>query len=95
MPTYISVSEIIEDGVIADQSAVVLRCKTPSGKLIAFWGELGNANRNIASIRHQVLPVVIELLDPECCIPTDWEKSKYGLVWSVPYDAEITINPEL
>lgn len=61
---------------------------------MAFWGELGGANRNIVSLRSQKFPVVVELSDPEACSPTEWERSRYKISLSIPSNALITMNAE-
>lgn len=90
----IVITEIVEDHYSIDKGVLWLKCRTSSGNLIVFWGELGEENRNIASIRNQKLPAQVELLEPEECIPSDWEKSKYKLSYSVPLYTEIVVNPD-
>jgi len=90
----ITITEIVEDHYSIDKGVLWLKCRTASENLIVFWGELGEENRNIASIRNQRLPVQVELLEPEDCIPSDWEKSKYKLSYSVPLYAGVVVNPD-
>lgn len=90
----IVITEIVNDHYSVDKKVFWLKCRTNSNAFVSFWGELGKPNRNIISIRNQVLPLCIEILNPECCEPTQYEKSKYGIALSVPSDAYIQINPE-
>ncbi|NJA08328.1 hypothetical protein HC024_21750 [Methylococcaceae bacterium WWC4] len=88
------ITEIVDDGYSIDKEVVWLKCRTSSNNMVAFWGELDGANRNIASLRHQRLPVYLEISAPEDCIPTPWEKSEYKLSVSVPSNVGIYIDPE-
>lgn len=90
----IIITEIISDHFSIDKEVCWLKCRTGSGSLIAFWGELGQPNRNIAAIRNQELPLHIEILDPEECVATQNEKSKYGISLSIPSGAMIQIHPD-
>lgn len=90
----LEITKIIQDGISVDKELVWLKCRTSTDKTIAFWGEFGNPNRNIAALKNQKLPVIIELLSPEDCIPTQREMIKYSLDYCVPLDAYIQINPE-
>jgi len=90
----LQVTEILENDISDDKEVVWLKCKTADGKMIAFWGAFDNPNRNIVALKNQKLPVVIEIEDPEYCIPTDHEKAEYNLSLSVPADVSIQINPE-
>jgi hypothetical protein len=88
------ITEIVDDGYSIDKEVTWLKCRTSSNNMVAFWGQLGGTNRNIVSLRHQQLPVYLEILAPEDCVPTPWEKSEYNLSVSVPSDVEIYIDPE-
>ncbi len=88
------ITEIVDDGYSMDKEVVWLKCRTSSNNIVAFWGELGGPNRNIASLKHQQLPVYLEISAPEDCIPTPWEKSEYNLSVSVPSNVGIYIDPE-
>ena len=90
----IVVTEIIANGISEEKEVVWLKCKTADNKIIAFWGEFDNPNRNIAALKNQKLPVLIEILDLEDCSPTTHEKIKYNLDLSIPSDVYIQINPE-
>ncbi len=90
----IVIAEIINDHYSVDKEVSWLKCRTDSNVFVCFWGELGKPNRNIVSIRNQVVPLSIEILNPECCEPTQYEKSEYGIAISVPSDTYIQINPE-
>lgn len=56
------ITEIVEDEFSTDKEVVWLKCKTSSNQMVAFWGELDGPNRNIVSLRHQQLPVLLEIL---------------------------------
>ncbi|QKI89222.1 hypothetical protein [Thiomicrorhabdus xiamenensis] len=68
-----------------------LKCKTADDQIVAFWGALYGDNTNIETLLNQVFPVIVEIPNPEDCIPTDWEKSKYNLSMSIPLYSEIKI----
>lgn len=53
-------AEIVDDSCSVDKKTCWLKCQTYSGGIVAFWGELDGANRNIVSLRGQTLPVVVE-----------------------------------
>ena len=61
----LQIVEIIGYGQSDVQETIWLKCKTASGKIVAFWGEYGMPNRNIASIRYQKMPVFLEILNVE------------------------------
>ena len=88
------ITEIVDDGYSIDKEVAWLKCRTASNNMVAFWGQLGAPNRNIVSLRHQQLPVYLEILAPEECVPTSWEKSKYNLFLSIPSNVGIYIDPE-
>lgn len=90
----IIITEIVDDHCSIDKEGCWLKCRTDSGTLIAFWGELGQSNRNIASIRNQILPLHVEILDSEACIPTETQRKKYSLSLSIPSDALIILHQE-
>lgn len=94
MMLRIEINEIVEKGHSIDKESEWLKCRTTSGKTVVFWGELGYPNRNIISIYNQKLPVQVELLEPELCIPTEWEKTKWNLAYSVSSESEIVICPD-
>jgi len=89
------ISEVIENGVSEEKETVWLKCRTATGSLIVFWGELSTPNRNIMSIKYQTLPIHVELLEPEDCIPTEFEKSEYGLSLSIPSNSSIMVKPDV
>ena len=91
----LQITEILQDSLSESKETFWLKCKTATGKVIAFWGEFGAPNRNIVSLRHQKLPVTIEIINPENCSPTKNEISKYGLSYSVPSDIYVQIRPEI
>ena len=90
----LTLTEIIADGFSVEKEVHWLKCRTSLGSVVAFWGELGEANRNIVSLRNQKFPVLVEISQPEDCEPTEWEKSKYKISLSIPSNIAITINPE-
>jgi hypothetical protein len=91
----IVISKIIEYGCSEEKETCWLKCRLNNGCLVAFWGELltGN-NRNIASIRHQRLPIRVSILDPEYCAPTNHERKDFGLYLSIPATVQILIDSE-
>lgn len=89
------ITKIISDHYSVDKQVSWLKCRTDRNTFVYFWGELGKPNRNLVSISSQVLPLCIEIiLDPECCEPTQYEKSKYGIALGIPLDVYMQINPE-
>lgn len=90
----IIITEIVSDHFSVDKEVCWLKCRTGSGSLIAFWGELEKPNRNISSIRNQIFPLHVEILDPESCAPTDHERKEHGLSLSIPSGALIIIHQE-
>lgn len=91
MTVTIVLEELLSDFVSEEKEVIGLKFKTSQG-LIVFWGEFGGPNRNIAALRNQNLPMLIDLNDPELCTPTKWEKEHHHLLWSVPSDAIIFIH---
>ena len=91
----IVISEIIEYGCSEDKETCWLKCRLDDGNLVAFWEEVLTGNdRNIASIRHQRLPVRVSILDPEECVPTAHEKREWKLHLSIPSNVQILIDSE-
>jgi len=92
-----SLSKLVEDSFSIDKKTYWLKFKTDKGSYIAFWGEPNNPNRNIVSLRHQLLPLMLTIDDIDLvnCMPSDNEKSKYKLILSVPSNIPIEINPTL
>ena len=88
------ITEIVDDGFSIEKEVAWLKCRISSNNIVAFWGELGGPNRNIVSLRHQQLPVLLKISAPEDCNPTPWEKSKYNLFLSIPSNVGIYIDPE-
>lgn len=89
-------TEIVDDSFSIEKEICWLKCRTSSGGMVAFWGELDGANRNIVSLRAQELPVVVELSDLEACFPTEteWERSRYKISLSIPPNVVVTVNAE-
>lgn len=87
-------TEIVDDSFSVEKETCWLKCRTSSGGMVAFWGELDGVNRNIASLRAQELPVVVELSDLEACFPTEWERSRYKILLSIPPNVVVTVNAE-
>lgn len=90
----LTLTEIVEAGFSAEKEVNWLKCRTSLGSTVAFWGELGEANRNIVSLRNQKFPVLVEISDPESCSPTEWEMSRYKITLSIPSNVSITIDSE-
>lgn len=91
----IRIIEILQEGISEDKEIIWLKYKTKCNNIIAFWGEFDSPNRNIVALRSQELPMDVEILAPEDCIPTEHEKASYKLNLSVPSNVCIQINPEL
>lgn len=90
----IILTEIVSDHFSIDKEVCWLKCRTSSGSLIAFWGELGRPTRNITSIRNQVLPLHIEILNPESCTPTDHERKEHSISLSIPANVQLVMHQE-
>lgn len=88
------VTEILQEGISEDKEVIWLKCRTSTNEIVAFWGEFNQPNRNIAALKGQSLPVHVEILSPEECEPTRYERSKYNLSLSVPSSVFIQINTE-
>lgn len=94
MDVELVITEILLDEYFSEKETYCLKCRCADNSLVAFWGEPGKPNRNIVALRHQRLPLHITLTDPGECLPTDWEKKKYKLSWSVPSHADVYIFNE-
>lgn len=83
MEVFLCLNELVSDFFSAEKGVQGLKFRTDNG-LVTFWGELGESNENITTLRNQSLPVVVERLDPEICVPSLWYKNENGLTWSIP-----------
>jgi hypothetical protein len=94
MGNHILLKELLSDHYSADKDACWLKFMSNTG-IVIFWSELGGANRNIATLRHQKLPIIIEVSDLGECLPSDYEKKKYKAAWSIPSQVSISIDSSI
>ena len=90
----IVLTEIVEDSWSIEKETCWLKCRTSSQGTVVFWGEPDGANRNIVSLRNQMLPVMVELSDLEACIPTQWERSRHKISLSIPSNVMVAVDTE-
>lgn len=90
----IVLTKIIDDGLSEVKETCWLKCETSDDKLVAFWGGFDVPNRNIASIRHQDMPLRIDIHEPENCVPTPHEKKDFGIHLNIHREVPITLDPE-
>lgn len=83
------ISEIIEKRFAPGIESTYLKCRLSDGRKVAFWCDYGELGKNIRMIEEATLPVRVQLLDPDYCVPLPHEKRKYGLLWSVPESVDI------
>jgi len=83
MTVTLILEELISDFTSEDKEVMGLKFRSDQG-FVTFWGEFGAPNRNISALRNQKLPMMIDLHNPEFCIPSDFDRRKNGLKWSVP-----------
>lgn len=89
----ICLTEKVDNSESGEKETAWLKYRTNTGHLVAFWGEPNLPNRNITALKNQRLPFLVEIFNPEDCLPTEYEKKKYGLMLSVPSDEGVFINP--
>lgn len=94
MNEHILLKELVSDHYSADKDAYWLKFKTDQG-IVIFWGELSGVNRNITSLRHQKLPLLVSVDDIGACEPSDYIRKEYGVVLSVPANISILIDSSL
>lgn len=94
MDVELVITKILLDRYFSGSDVWCLKCRCDDGSLVAFWGEANEPNRNIVALRHQKLPLHIALSSPDECVPSEGEKKKYHLSWSVPASADIYIFNE-
>lgn len=92
---YLSIVEFNPDSPVFDEDTATLRLvgRTGDDKRIVFWGTPEEGTRNIDALKGQKLPVVINI-EPEECIPQEYEHREFNTAWSVPAHAWVTIHPE-
>ena len=90
----ITLNELISNGVAEDGSRTWLRFSQAEGGNVIIWGSPEDGTRNIDAVKHQKLPVTLEIDSPEDCAPTEYEKSKYSASISIPEHTWIQIIPE-
>jgi len=90
----ITLTKLIANGIAEDGSSSWTRFKQAKGENVIFWGSPEDGTRNIDAVKHQKLPVTIEIDSPENCAASEYEKSKYGASISIPENTWIQIIPE-
>ena len=80
-------------GESPDDGTRWVKFKTQSGAIAVFWGspDLGFVNVNM--LQHQQMPLLIELNDPELCVPDGITKNKYHCQHSVSEECLVTVYP--
>jgi hypothetical protein len=65
------------------------------GTIVVFWGSPEEGSVNINMLIHQDLPVIIDLGDPELCIPEPYIRDEYGCAYSVNEQCYVTVHPTM
>ena len=65
--------------------------RTGGNDIVVFWGDFGEDNLTIKRLENRALPVAVDLLDPELCVPSDYMKTKYQARWSVLEACEVVV----
>ena len=70
-----------------------VKFQTQAEAIVIFWGspDLGFVNVNM--LQYQQMPLLIELNDPELCIPDAATKKKYQCKYSVNEECLLTVYP--
>lgn len=81
-------------GASSENGTAWIAFGTNKGKVI-FWGSPDNSYVNIRMLESQSLPLLVELTDPELCMPSFSTKSKYDCVFSVDEECCVIVYPTL
>jgi hypothetical protein len=92
MDTELIITEIIEKRFAPGVDSTYLKCRLSDGRKVAFWCDYGETGKNIRMVEEATLPVRVDLADYGGCLATPYEKSKYGLAFSVPESADISVE---
>lgn len=87
----ITIAKILPIPADTDLEDYFLECYTLDYKPVLFWGSAEHGSRNIDSIRHQSLPVSIELLDPELCHASQHDED-HRMCWTSKRKARYSIT---
>lgn len=70
-----------------------MKFQTQAEAIVIFWGspDLGFVNVNM--LQYQQMPLLIELNDPELCVPDAATKKKYQCQYSVNEECLLTVYP--
>lgn len=85
--------QLLGSGESPDDGTRWVKFKTQSGGIVVFWGgpDLGFVNVNM--LQHQQTPLLIELNDPELCMPDAIVKQRYNCQYSVSEECLVTVYP--
>ena len=59
---------------------------------MAFWCDYGELGENIRMVEQATLPVRVDLADYGCCLATPYDRNEFGLAFSVPESADISVE---
>lgn len=91
---HFTITELLSEGNAEDGSRSWTKFKQAKGHNVIFWGSPEEGTRNIDAVKHQKLPVTIEIDSPEDCEASSDERKKYGASLSIPEHTWIQIIPE-
>ena len=92
METELIITEIIEKRFAHDRASTYLKCRLSDDRKIAFWCDDCEAGENIRMIERATLPLLVDLADYVSCAASPYERSKYGLAYSVPELVDISVE---
>jgi hypothetical protein len=83
--------ELIDSGIAEEVEGIFRKYRTGGNDIVVFWGDFGEDNLTIKRLENRALPVAVDLLDPELCVPSDYMKTKYQARWSVLEACEVVV----
>ena len=92
METELIITEIIEKRFAHGRASTYLKCRLSDDRNVAFWCNDGEPGENIRMVEQATLPVKVDLADYGCCMATPYERNNYGLAFSVPESADISVE---
>lgn len=87
-------TQLLKSGQSPEDGTNWATFQTACGSRIVFWGcpELGFVNINM--LKHQTLPIVIDVEEePEDCLASPTVKQRYKCDFSVSEETYITVHP--
>ena len=92
METELIITEIIEKRFAYGRASTYLKCRLSDGRNVAFWCDYGEHGENIRMVEQATLPVRVDLADYGCCLATPYDRNEFGLAFSVPESADISVE---